>query len=62
MRKVRVPFEDGVLFEISSSDLKNIELKIFHTDQKFSLKANMESLLDLLDRLRFAVESVISEL
>lgn len=44
--------------EVSAVSMENIYLKVLLDDQEFTA----ESLLDFLDKLRFAVESVISEL
>lgn len=48
--------------EISAVDVKNIDLKVFLDDQEFTVRFSAESLLEFLDRLRFAAESVVSEL
>lgn len=61
LKTARVSFKNEVFFEVSATDLENIEFKVFDTDQNFAVKTNTESLLGLLDELRFAAESVISE-
>ena len=48
--------------ELTAVNMRNIDLKLFLDDQEFTVQFSAESLLDFLDRLRFAAESVVSEL
>jgi len=48
--------------EISAVSVKDIDLKVSFNEEKFSVKFSAESLLEFLDRLRFAAESVVSDL
>ncbi|MBM4400711.1 MAG: hypothetical protein FJ045_02045 [Crenarchaeota archaeon] len=61
MKRVRVSY-GKLSLEISAVDVKNIDLKVFLDDQEFTVRFSAESLLEFLDRLRFAAESVVSEL
>jgi len=61
LKRVRVSY-GKLSLEISAVDVKNIDLKVFLDDQEFTVRFSAESLLEFLDRLRFAAESVVSEL
>ena len=52
-----------VMFEVFGSNLKNLKVRISSKSEGcFEVDLDAESLLYLLDELRFIVESVISEL
>ena len=57
LKRARVSY-GKLSLEVSAVSMENIYLKVLLDDQEFTA----ESLLDFLDKLRFAVESVISEL
>jgi len=59
-KTVSVSCNGGAKFEITGYDLDKVELKI--VSDKGELTFTVDSLLEFMDRLRFAVESVISEL
>jgi len=61
LKRARVSY-GRLSLEVSAVSMKNIYLKVLLDDQGFTVKFTAESLLNFLDRLRFAVESVISEL
>ena len=61
LKKARVSY-GKLSLEISAVSMESIDLKVLSDDQEFTVKFSAESLLDFLDRLRFAVESVVSEL
>jgi len=51
------------MFEVFGSNLKNLKVRISSKSEGcFEVDLDAESLLYLLDELRFIVESVISEL
>ena len=61
LRTVSVSYE-RLSIEISAVSVKDIDLKVSFNEEKFTVKFSAESLLEFLDRLRFAAESVVSDL
>ena len=61
LRTASVSYE-RLSIEISAVSVKDIDLKVSFNEEKFSVKFSAESLLEFLDRLRFAAESVVSDL
>ena len=53
---------DGLRIEISGGSLRKIKLRISSSDSDIEVGMDAESLLYLLDRLRFTAETVISQL
>jgi len=53
---------DGLRIEISGESLRKIKLRISSSDSDIEVGMDAESLLYLLDRLRFTAETVISQL
>ena len=52
-----------VMFEVFGSNLRNLKIRVSSKSEGyFEVDLDAESLLYLLDELRFIVESVISEL
>jgi hypothetical protein len=47
---------------IVAVNMGNVDFNIFLGGQTFTLQFSVESLFDFLDKLRFAAESVVSEL
>ncbi|RLG98132.1 hypothetical protein DRO29_01625, partial [Candidatus Bathyarchaeota archaeon] len=52
---------DGLRIEISGESLRKIKLRISSSDSDIEVGMDAESLLYLLDRLRFTAETVISQ-
>ena len=61
LRTASVSYE-RLSIEISAVSIKDIDLKVSFNEEKFTVKFSAESLLEFLDRLRFAAESVVSDL
>jgi hypothetical protein len=61
-KTICVSCNDATRFEITGYDLDKVELKIVSDKGELELTFTVDSLLDFIDRLRFAAESVISEL
>jgi len=61
LRTASVSYE-RLSIEISAVSVKDIDLKVSFNEEKFTVKFSAESLLEFLDRLRFAAESVVSDL
>ena len=55
-------FDDRLSFEISGESLEKVRFKVFSSSEGIEVDMEAETLLYLLDRLRFIAESVISEL
>ena len=53
---------DGLRIEISGESLRKIKLRISSSDSDIEVGMDAESLLYLLDKLRFTAETVISQL
>jgi len=62
LKKVKASLKGKIVFEVSGINLEKVELKVSSGDQRIVVELDAESLLALLDRLRLAAESVISEL
>ena len=61
LRTASVSYE-RLSIEISAVSVKDIDLKVSFNEEKFTVKFSAEYLLEFLDRLRFAAESVVSDL
>jgi len=61
VRSARVSY-GRLSLEISAVSAEDIDLKVSFNEEKFTVKFSAESLLEFLDRLRFAAESVVSHL
>jgi len=55
-------FLDGLRIEVLGESLRRIKLRISSLDSDVEVSMDAESLLYLLDRLRFTAETVISQL
>jgi len=53
---------DGLRIEVLGESLRRIKLRISSLDSDVEVSMDAESLLYLLDRLRFTTETVISQL
>jgi len=60
--RVRVSIEGKIAFEVSGVNLECVQLKVYTMDREVTVALTAGSLLDLLDKVRFAAESVISKL
>lgn len=62
MKTAKATLKGKIRFTVTGVNLKNIELRVSSADQEIVVKLSAEALLVLLDQLRFATESVISQL
>lgn len=62
MKAAKASLKGKIAFTVTGVNLKNVELKVSSAGQEIAVKLSAESLLVLLDKLRFATETVISEL
>jgi len=62
LKTARASLKGKIAFTVTGVNLKNVELKVSSADQEIAVKLSAESLLVLLDRLRFATETVILQL